>query len=191
MENEIDEIDKIVEDIYNNYNNNRVLEAFKILNKLFNNIINNPDEEKFKIFNKGNINLQLKVLIIKECQEILKNLGYNDYEDEKLIFKGDVKKLKYATYLLTKKINIINEKIEKQAKEEEEKKQEEIRKEFEEKSKILMEQKMERERLRQQCLNDRKEVSQNMKPKNSVATNLKYGAKEVKVEFQCSGGGGR
>ena len=54
-----------------------------------------------------------------------------------------------------------------------------------------MEQKMERERLRQQCLNDRKEVSQNMKPKNSVATNLKYGAKEVKVEFQCSGGGGR
>ena len=172
MESENDEIDKIIEDIYSNYNNNRVLEAFKI-------------------FNKGNINLQLKVLIIKECQEILKNLGYNDYEDEKLIFKGDVKKLKYATYLLTKKINIINEKIEKQAKEEEEKKQEEIRKEFEEKSKILMEQKMERERLRQQCLNDRKEVSQNMKPKNSVATNLKYGAKEVKVEFQCSGGGGR
>ena len=191
MESENDEIDKIIEDIYSNYNNNRVLEAFKILNKLFNNIINNPNEEKFKIFNKGNINLQLKVLIIKECQEILKNLGYNDYEDDKLIFKGDVKKLKYATYLLTKKINIINEKIEKQAKEEEEKKQEEIRKEFEEKSKILMEQKMERERLRQQCLNDRKEVSQNMKPKNSVATNLKYGAKEVKVEFQCSGGGGR
>ena len=24
-----------------------------------------------------------------------------------------------------------------------------------------------------------------------LATNLKYGAKEVKVEFQCSGGGGR
>ena len=91
MESENDEIDKIIEDIYSNYNNNRVLEASKILNKLFNNIINNPNEEKFKIFNKGNINLQLKVLIIKECQEILKNLGYNDYEDEKLIFKGDVK----------------------------------------------------------------------------------------------------
>ena len=191
MENEIDEIDKIVEDIYNNYNNNRVLEAFKILNKLFNNIINNPDEEKFKIFKKSNINLQLKVLIIKECLEILKSLGYIESDEDKLIFKGDIKRLKYATYVMTKKINIINEKIEKQKKEEEEKKQEEIRKEFEEKSKILMEQKMERERLRQQCLNDRKEVAQNMKPKNSVATNLKFGAKEVKVEFQCSGGGGR
>ena len=191
MENEIDEIDKIVEDIYNNYNNNRVLEAFKILNKLFNNIINNPDEEKFKIFKKSNINLQLKVLIIKECLEILKSLGYTESDEDKLIFKGDIKRLKYATYVMTKKINIINDIIEKQKKEEEEKKQEEIRKEFEEKSKILMEQKMERERLRQQCLNDRKEVAQNMKPKNSVATNLKFGAKEVKVEFQCSGGGGR
>ena len=191
MENEIDEIDKIVEDIYNNYNSNRVLEAFKILNKLFNNIINNPDEEKFKIFKKSNINLQLKVLIIKECLEILKSLGYTESDEDKLIFKGAIKRLKYATYVMTKKINIINEKIEKQKKEEEEKKQEEIRKEFEEKSKILMEQKMERERLRQQCLNDRKEVAQNMKPKNSVATNLKFGAKEVKVEFQCSGGGGR
>ena len=191
MENEKDEIDKKVEDIYNNYNNNRVLEAFKILNKLFNNIINNPDEEKFKIFKKSNINLQLKVLIIKECLEILESLGYTEIDEDKLIFKGDIKRLKYATYVMTKKINIINEKIEKQKKEEEEKKQEEIRKEFEEKSKILMEQKMERERLRQQCLNDRKEVAQNMKPKNSVATNLKFGAKEVKVEFQCSGGGGR
>ena len=191
MENEKDEIDKKVEGIYNNYNNNRVLEAFKILNKLFNNIINNPDEEKFKIFKKSNINLQLKVLIIKECLEILESLGYTEIDEDKLIFKGDIKRLKYATYVMTKKINIINEKIEKQKKEEEEKKQEEIRKEFEEKSKILMEQKMERERLRQQCLNDRKEVAQNMKPKNSVATNLKFGAKEVKVEFQCSGGGGR
>ena len=191
MENEKDEIDKKVEDIYNNYNNNRVLEAFKILNKLFNNIINNPDEEKFKIFKKSNINLQLKVLIIKECLEILESLGYTEIDEDKLIFKGDIKRLKYATYVMTKKINIINEKIEKQKKEDEEKKQEEIRKEFEEKSKILMEQKMERERLRQQCLNDRKEVAQNMKPKNSVATNLKFGAKEVKVEFQCSGGGGR
>ena len=191
MEKEKDEIDKKVEDIYNNYNNNRVLEAFKILNKLFNNIINNPDEEKFKIFKKSNINLQLKVLIIKECLEILESLGYTEIDEDKLIFKGDIKRLKYATYVMTKKINIINEKIEKQKKEEEEKKQEEIRKEFEEKSKILMEQKMERERLRQQCLNDRKEVAQNMKPKNSVATNLKFGAKEVKVEFQCSGGGGR
>ena len=191
MENENVEIDKIVEDIYSNYNNNRVLEAFKILNKLFNNIINNPDEEKFKIFKKSNINLQLKVLIIKECQDILKSLGYTEIDEDKLIFKGDIKQLKYATYLMTNKINIINDIIERQKKKEEEKKQEEIRKEFEEKSKILMQEKMERERLRQQCLNDRKEVAQNIKPKNSVATNLKFGAKEVKVEFQCSGGGGR
>ena len=191
MEKENVEIDKIVEDIYSNYNNHRVLEAFKILNKLFNNIINNPDEEKFKIFKKSNINLQLKVLIIKECQNILKSLGYTEIDEDRLIFKGDIKQLKYATYLMKNKINIINDIIEKQKKEEEEKKQEEIRKEFEEKSKILMQEKMERERLRQQCLNDRKEVAQNIKPKNSVATNLKFGAKEVKVEFQCSGGGGR
>ena len=190
MENDVDEIDKIVEDIYSNYNNKRVLEAFKILNKLFSNIINNPEEEKFKIFKKSNINLQLKVLIIKECQDILKSLGYKELDEERLIFKGDVRRLKYATYSMTKKINKIEEILEKQKKEEEEKKQEEIRKEFEERNRILLEQKMEREKLREQCLNDRKEVAQK-KVRSSVATDLKFGAKEVKVEFQCSGGGGR
>ena len=191
MEDANDEIDNLVEDIYNNYNNKRVSEAFKILNKLFNNIINNPDEEKYKIFKKSNINLQLKVLIIKECQDILKSLGYTELDEDRLIFKGNINRLKYATYVMTKKIFKIEEILEKQRKEEEEEKQEKIRKEFEEKSKKLMEEKMERERLKQQCLNDRKEVAQNMKPKNSVANNLKFGAKEVKVEFTCSGGGGR
>ena len=191
MESDSDEIDRIVEDIYNNYNGKRVLEAFKILNKLFNNIINDPEEEKFKIFKKSNINLQLKVLIIKECLDILKVLGYTELDEERLIFKGSIKRLKYATYSMTKIIFKIEEALEKQQKEEEEKKQEEIRKEFEAKSKKLMEEKMERERLRQQCLNDRKEVAQNMKPKSSVANDLKFGAKEVKVEFTCSGGGGR
>ena len=191
MESDSDEIDKIVEDIYNNYNGKRVLEAFKILNKLFNNIINDPEEEKFKIFKKSNINLQLKVLIIKECLDLLKVLGYTELDEERLIFKGSIKRLKYATYSMTKIIFKIEEALEKQQKEEEEKKQEEIRKEFEAKSKKLMEEKMERERLRQQCLNDRKEVAQNMKPKSSVANDLKFGAKEVKVEFTCSGGGGR
>ena len=191
MESDSDEIDGIVEDIYNNYNGKRVLEAFKILNKLFNNIINDPEEEKFKIFKKSNINLQLKVLIIKECLDLLKALGYTELDEERLIFKGNTKRLKYATYSMTKIIFKIEEALEKQQKEEEEKKQEEIRKEFEAKSKKLMEEKMERERLRQQCLNDRKEVAQNMKPKSSVANDLKFGAKEVKVEFTCSGGGGR
>ena len=156
MDNGADEIDKIVEDIYNSYNVNRVMEAFKILNKLFSNIINNPDEEKFKVFKKSNINIQLKVLIIKETLDILKSLGYQEADEERLIFKGDVKRLKYATYSMTNKIKKIEEILEKQKEEEEEKKQEEIRKEFEERSKILMEQKLERERLRQQCLNDRR-----------------------------------
>ena len=173
MDNGADEIAKIVEDIYNSYNVNRVMEAFKILNKLFSNIINNPDEEKFKVFKKSNINLQLKVLIIKETLDILKSLGYQEADEERLIFKGDVKRLKYATYSMTNKI----------------KKIEEIRKEFEERSKILMEQKLERERLRQQCLNDRREVAQK-KIQSSVANDLKFGAKEVKVEFKCSGGAG-
>ena len=91
---------------------------------------------------------------------------------------------------MTKKIKKIEEIIEKQKEEEEEKKQEEIRKEFEERSKILMEQKLERERLKEQCMNDRKEVAQK-RIQSSVANDLKFGAKEVKVEFQCSGGGGR
>ena len=190
MDSGADEIDKIVEDIYNSYNVNRVMEAFKILNKLFSNIINNPDEEKFKVFKKSNINIQLKVLIIKETLDILKSLGYQEADEERLIFKGDVKRLKYATYSMTNKIKKIEEIMEKQKEEEEEKKQEEIRKEFEERSKILMEQKLERERLKEQCMNDRKEVAQK-KIQSSVANDLKFGAKEVKVEFQCSGGGGR
>ena len=53
-----------------------------------------------------------------------------------------------------------------------------------------MEQKMEMEKLKQQCLNDRREVAQKV-VRSSVANDLKFGAKEVKVEFKCSGGGGR
>ena len=135
MESGNDEIDRITEDIYKNYSNKRVLEAFKILSKLFNNIINNPDEEKFKIFKKTNINLQLKVLIIKECQDILKALGYEELDEERLIFKGNVNRLKYATYVMKNITNKIEEILEKEQKEEEEKKQEQIRKEFEEKNK--------------------------------------------------------
>ena len=186
-----DELDKIVSDIYKTYDAKHVKEAYRILNKLFDNIINNPDEEKFKIFNKGNINLRLKVLLIKECQDILNSLGYVELDSERLIFKGDIKRLKYTTYVLKKIIIEIDEILEKKEKEEEEKRQEEIRKQFEETNKILMQQKMERERLKQQCLNDRREVAQKMKPKDSVANKLQFGSKEVKVEFQCSGGGGR
>ena len=113
MDSGADEIDKIVEDIYNSYNVNRVMEAFKILNKLFSNIINNPDEEKFKVFKKSNINIQLKVLIIKETLDILKSLGYQEADEERLIFKGDVKRLKYATYSMTNKIKKIEAEDEK------------------------------------------------------------------------------
>ena len=84
---ESDDLDKIVDDIYKTYDAKRVKEAYKILNKLFNNIINNPDEEKYKIFNKGNINLKIKVLLIKECQDILNSLGYVELDNERLIFQ--------------------------------------------------------------------------------------------------------
>ena len=63
---EKDPVDKIIENIYSNYSENYVKDAFTIVKKLFNNIINNPDETKYKIFKKTNINIQMKVLFIKE-----------------------------------------------------------------------------------------------------------------------------
>ena len=189
MEND-DPIDKIVSDIYSNYNEKYVKDAFVIVKKLFNNIINNPDETKFKIFKKTNINIQLKVLIIKEFLDLIKSLGYEDKDEECLIFKGDISRLKYATYVLTNYIGKIEEHQAKQEKEEEEKRQEEIRRKIEESNRYFMEQKLEKERLRQQCLNDRKEMSQKPKAKDSKATNMKFGMKEMKVEFNCSGGAG-
>ena len=185
-----DPIDKIVGDIYSNYNEKYVKDAFVIVKKLFNNIINNPDETKFKIFKKTNINIQLKVLFIKEFLDLIKLLGYEDKDEECLIFKGDISRLKYATYVLTNYIGKIEEHLAKQEKEEEEKRQEEIRRQIEETNKYFMEQKLEKERLRQQCLNDRKEMSQKPKAKDSKATNMKFGMKEMKVEFKCSGGAG-
>ena len=59
---------------------------------------------------------------------------------------------------------------------------------MDEANRIFMQQKIEKERLLQQCLNDRKEMAQRPKPKDSIAKNVKYGAHEVKVEFKCSGG---
>lgn len=185
---EEDPVDKIIGDIYNKYNGKYVKEAFKILNKLFNNIINNPDEDKYKIFKKTNGNIQLKVLIIKECKDLIDSLGYIEKDEERLIFKGDIKRLKYATYVLTEYIRKIDEIIEEKQREEEEKRQEEIKKQIDEAKRKYMEEKMERERLNQQCLNDRKEMSQRPKARDSKATNLNYGAREVKVEFKCSGG---
>ena len=155
---------------------------------LFNNIINNPDEDKFKIFKKTNGNIKLKVLIIKECQNLIDILGYKEQDEERLIFKGDIKRLKYATYVLKKHILKIDEILEEEKKKEEEKRQEEIKKQMDEANRIFMQQKIEKERLLQQCLNDRKEMAQRPKPKDSIAKNVKYGAHEVKVEFKCSGG---
>ena len=188
MESENDPVDEIIGNIYNKYNGKYVKDAFKILNILFNNIINNPDEDKFKIFKKSNGNIKLKVLIIKECQNLVDILGYVEKDDENLVFKGDINRLKYATYVLKKYLNKIDEMLEEQKRLEEEKSQEEIRKQIEETNKKLMIEKMEKERLLQQCLNDRKEMSQRPKAKDSVATNRKFGAKEVKIEFKCSGG---
>ena len=187
---EKDPVDKIIENIYSNYSENYVKDAFTIVKKLFNNIINNPDETKYKIFKKTNINIQMKVLFIKEFLDLIKLLGYEDKDEECLIFKGDVKRLKYATYVLTNYIGKIEEHKAKQEKEEEEKRQEEIRKQIEETNRYFKQQKLEQERLRQQCLNDRKEMSQKPKAKDSVASNTKYGAHEMKVEFKCSGGAG-
>jgi len=185
---EKDPIDDILGNIYNSYNKKYVKEAFKILNILFNNIINNPNEEKFKIFKKSNPNIKLKVLLIKESQSLLDILGYTEKDDECLIFKGDIKRLKYATYVLKSYLNQIEEMLEEEKRKEEEKRQEEIKRQMDEVNKKYMIERMEKERLLQQCKNDRKEMSQRIKPKDSVAKKMNFGAHEVKVEFKCSGG---
>ena len=185
---EEDPIDPIIETIYKKYPENYVRDAFKILNILFNNIINNPDEDKYKLFKKTNINIKLKVLMIKECQDLIDILGYEPKDDEHLFFKGEIKRLKYATYVLTNYMHKIDEELEEKKRIEEEKRQEEINKQIEETNRLFMQQKLEKERLLQQCLNDRKEMAQRPKPKDSVARNMKFGAHEMKVEFKCSGG---
>ncbi len=87
-------------------------------------------------------------------------------------------------------IQKIEEYLEKKEKEEEEKRQEEIRRQIDETNKLYLQQKLEKERLLQQCLNDRKEMAQRPKAKDSVANNMHYGAREMKIDFKCSGGAG-
>ena len=184
-----DKTQQIIEDIYSKYSEKYVNDAFKILLKLFNNIINNPDEAKFKIFKKTNINLRTKVLLIKENLELLKELGYKDKDEECLQFSGDIRNLKYATYVLTEYSRKIEKKIEEEKNSEERKRQEEMQKQIEEINRQYKEKKLEQEKIRQQILNDRKEMSQKGKSKDSVANKLQYGMKFVKVECQNSGGG--
>ena len=188
---EEDPVEKIINNIYKSYSVKFTKEAFKILYKLFSNIINNPDDDRYKIFKKTNINIQLKVLIIKECKELIEKLGYVDNDEESLIFKGDIKKLKQANYVLKEHLNKIEDKLEEEAQMEEIKRQEDIRKQIEESTRLCNEKKLEREKLTQQCMNDRKEIEQRMKLTDSVAKDLKFGAKHVKVNFECSGGGNR
>ena len=188
---EKDPIDEVLDIIYTKYSKKYVKEAFKILEKLFFNIINNPDDEKYKNFKKTNPNIKLKVLLIEEAIGFLLILGYEKKDDEFLVFKGDISRLKYATNVLKNYIEKIEKMMEEEKRIEEEKRQEEIRKQMDEVNKKYMMEKLEKERLLQQCKNDRKEMSQRIKPTDSVAKKMNYGAHEVKVEFKCSGGGGR
>lgn len=176
--------ENICENIFNTYSHPYVSEAFKLLNTLFNNIICNPLQDKFRNFKITNVTLKTKVLVIKETLQLIQSIGYIKQNDEIYKYEGEPQKLNEITYILNKYISKVQQEINE---EQEKEKQKEVEKKLAEIQRQNELRRLEKEKIRQQLENDKKERLVKEKPTDSIGKNLQFGATEIKVECKRTG----
>eukprot|EP00743_Colponemidia_sp_Colp-15_P000969 GILK01001069.1.p1 GENE.GILK01001069.1~~GILK01001069.1.p1 ORF type:complete len:247 (-),score=41.99 GILK01001069.1:366-1043(-) len=144
--------------------------ALAILLKLISNVIANPDEAKFRAIKKSNPALHAKVLSVHGGSEFLMRVGFRDL-GETLQLPADIPldSLEIARDILAMHIEAERQKEEVHKKSEYEEQQRALR----ERNKKLA---AEKELLRQQIENDRKERAQRLPSVSSHATQLHFGA---------------
>lgn len=171
------------EEITGKYREEAVKEAFSLLLILLKNIVNKPTEEKFRLFKRTNAAIKSKILVIKECLELVKDIGYVDLDGELLVYQdSDLSNVNAAIKVLNNTIEAINKKLAELEMEKEIKNQEEARRLQEEVNRKFIEEKMRKLKIQQQIENDKKEKAQMEKPKDSVGNKMEYGAKVCKFE---------
>ncbi len=154
MLEETNKIKEIVENIRDKYEEKYVGESLRILKKLFTNLLDKPKEEKYQKIKKTNENIKYKVLFIEEFLGLLYFVGYEDLDDEFLIFKGNIFTLKRAVDVF----KIEMEYIEKILQKKEMEKEEEERKKIDDFNLKYIEEKFEQEKLKQ---NDQQNGNEN------------------------------
>jgi hypothetical protein len=184
--------DDIILTTINKYKEEDLLECYKILQKLFQNISENPYEKKYKIFKKSNPIIHLKVMKITEVLDVLKIIGYKEYDKDTLIWdETNINIITKMSEDLKMFINLIEGKLtnrkfaelaekdpDKKAFLEEQRRLEHLKKEDEKRTKELMGIHMQETKSNWQ---------QNV---DSQAKELNFGAKECRFEPAKNRGGG-
>lgn len=174
---------QLCQEIEDKYNEDAVNTAFTLLLKLLTNLANNPNEPKFRIFKKTNDTIKSKILIIKETETLIREIGYVD-EGSDLTFKDPrVDKIKKAIEIISITKKKVEEKLkEKQLKQQQLTQNKEYQKLNEEINARLREEARKKQELMKQLENDKKERAKREKAQDSNACDLKYGATLKKFE---------
>lgn len=189
----VDKLRKKCEEILFNYKYNAfpiIKEAFSLINKLLMNIARSPKDEKFRIFKKSNQAIKSKVLIIKECLEIITEIGYVDIDSDILSYTdADLANIHTGVNVLNEYIQVLDKKIAEIENEKELKQNEEARKVSEEVNRKFKEEKLRQLAIQKQMELDKQE-KKNMKATDSIGKHVEFGAKVCKFEPKRGGGGG-
>lgn len=173
------------EEIMKLYKEEAVKDAFSLIVILLKNMVNKPNEEAMRTFKKTNKNIKTRILAIKECLELMKDIGYLDLDPEFMVYQdSDMTKVNAAVKVLSNYIEIINKKLSDLAMQKELKQQEEAKRLSEEINRRFKEDQLRKMQIQKQIENDKKEKAQMEKAKDSVGKKLDYGAKVCKMEFK-------
>jgi hypothetical protein len=181
-----DSIKSTCEKIVKKYKEDIVRDAFSLISKLLNNILSKPNEDKFRNFKKTNELIKSKILILKETQQLMYEIGYRDLDSEYMVFQGqDLTNIKTAVKIIEDYTKQLNSLIEQQ---EVKKREEESRKLQEEVDRMKREEILRKQKIQEALELDKKERMQREKAKDSVSKNLEFGAKVCKFEPKRGGG---
>ena len=101
-------LESILKTITTKYDSERVITALDLITKLLSNVLNQPEEEKFRKFKKTNEAIKTKILNITECAYLMKEIGYNDIDDDFMSYTdSNIDSIKIAVDLFTKQINLL------------------------------------------------------------------------------------
>jgi hypothetical protein len=182
-----DLIKSTCEKIVNKYKEENVKDAFSLISKLLNNILANPKDAKFRNFKKTNEMIKSKILILKETQQLMYDMGYKDLDSEYMVFEGeDISKIKTAVRIIEDYLSKLNKIIEQQ---EVKKREEEARKLQEEVNRMAKEEFLRKQKIQEGLELDKKERMQREKANDSVGKKMDFGAKVCKFEPKRGGGG--
>lgn len=181
-----DLIKSTCEKIVNKYREENVKDAFSLISKLLNNILANPRDSKFRNFKRTNELIKSKILVLKETQQLMYDIGYKELDSEYLVFEGeDVSKIKTAVRIIDEYLNKLNKIIEQQ---EVRKREEEARKLQEEVDRMKKEEFLRKQKIQEALEHDKRERMQREKATDSMGKKMDFGAKVCKFEPKRGGG---